>query len=105
MIVRSVDGKVIGKMDNGVFVKEVRGSIHMLTSPRGWGIDVEAYNQDIKPHCAEIQVHDMETDLLYTSTARNFDEKKIYINRGFGGQFVLLLKDWSVKSREQLSLL
>lgn len=105
MIVHSTDGRVIGSIDNGVFFKKVRGSIHRLNRPPAWAIDSEAYDSKIRHSCRSIVVDDTESGTRYLVSVALFDDKKGYLNRGHGGQYYLVMKYWQVMSKEQSRLL
>jgi hypothetical protein len=98
---RSVDGKLIGTLDAGVFTKKVRGSIHRVRTPPGWAIDKLAYDEHLVGKCHTIVIVDTEAHLRYTVSFAKFDEKKILMNRGYGAQYLLVLLYWQVSSDKQ----
>ena len=104
-LVRLSNGKVAGRVENGVFVKPVRGSRHMLRTPRAWAVDAEAYDS-IRQHIDLIVVEDQETGINYRATPEIFDAFKGSLDRGFGNQYFLPLARWQVerKDERQLSL-
>ena len=104
MIIRSTDGKIIGDMDKGVFTKKVDGKVHMLRGPLAWAMDSEAYKRDIRPWCHTIIVEDSQSKLVYSISLETFDSNKVYMDRGYGGQYFVILKHWQVKSQGQVSL-
>ena len=105
MIVRSVDGKVIGNLEGGVFSKRVRGRIHMLRSPRAWAIDARAYDTEIRQYTHTIEVYDMDTQLTYRCSTALFDSKRGMLDRKFGKQYFLPMHHWQVLTKEQRGLL
>ena len=105
MIVRSVDGKIIGNLDNGVFSKRVRGRVHMLRSPRAWAIDARAYDTKIVQHANTIEVYDMDTQLTYRCSTELFDLHKGTMDRKFGKQYFLPIHHWDMLTKEQGRLL
>ena len=50
-IVRSQDGKIIGQVEDGVFLKRVKKSIHLLHKPPAWAIDCKAFWDHIRFKC------------------------------------------------------
>jgi hypothetical protein len=104
MILKSVDGKMIGNLDVGVFTKRVRGSIHRVRTPPGWAIDQRAYDENLVGNCGTIVVEDVEARLRYTVSFRTFDEKKVRMNRGYGDQYLLPLHYWQVTNIAQRRL-
>jgi len=87
-------GKFAGTFENGVYSKNVRGSVHMLRSPLGWSIDKDIVDNLARLGCVEIQIFDKESKTLYYARFEDFTEKAIPLNRGFGEQLVLSLNYW-----------
>lgn len=104
MILTSVDGKVIGELEDGILTKRVKGSIHRLRTPPAWAIDKLAYEK-CAGHCHTIVIIDMEANLRYYVGFKTFDDKKMYLNRGYGEQYCLPLKYWQVTSVAQMALI
>jgi hypothetical protein len=71
-LVRLPNGKVAGRVEDGVLVKPVRGSKHMLRRPPAWAIDAEAYDQ-VRTEIDKVKVIDTETDTEYHASADVFD--------------------------------
>lgn len=105
MIVRSSDGKIIGDIENYVFTKRVRGSVHMLRVPPGWGIDAEAFVKSVLPLTDKIRIEDVENGSVYEIATRVFDDKKFRLKRKFGIQFVVTLNYWHEIRKGQKVLL
>jgi len=103
--VRLADGRVAGRVENGIFVKSVRGSKHMLKTPRAWAVDAEAYDS-IRRDINMIVIEDQECGLKYRATPDTFDAFKGLLDRGFGRQYFLPLARWQVEEEgaRQLSL-
>jgi hypothetical protein len=104
-LVRLANGKVAGRVEDGVFVKPVRGSRHMLRTPRAWAVDAEAYDR-IRQDIHLIVVEDEESSINYRATPEIFDAYRGSLDRGFGHQYFLPLARWQVerKDKRQLSL-
>lgn len=105
MIVRSSDGKIIGDIENGVFIKRVYGSSHMLKTPPAWAIDCKAFLDSVIPHAHRIRVEDKDTGVAYEIATGVFSDHKVYVDRGFGAQYFVPLKYWHEIHKEQPSLL
>jgi hypothetical protein len=99
-------GKIIGYLEEGAFIKVVTGSKHRLRYPPAWAIDAEAFDTEVKPNATEIVVIDRETGIKYHTPVQTFDRLKGELNRGFGRQYFLLLNHWQVEENgnRQLSL-
>jgi len=95
MIVYGNGGRVIGDIDDGIFIKRVDGRKHMLQKPRAWAIDAMAYVHHILPNCRTILIGDDHAKLNYEVSIEIFERHKGYVNRGHGGQFFLTLNHWT----------
>ncbi len=105
MIVRSTDGtRIIGSIELGTFTKRVRGTVHMLRIPRGWGIDLQPFITSIRPNCHTIIIEAIASGIKYKVSTKLFDDKKMYLNRGFSPQYVLPIKYWMVTTKTQKAL-
>lgn len=96
-IVRSIDGRIIGRIEGQTFVKPVCGSRHQLKSPPAWAVDAEAFDQHVKPRCSLLRVEDRETNTVYETPVAYFDQHKGEFDRGFGRQYFLVLSKWEVR--------
>jgi hypothetical protein len=105
VIVQSVDGKIIGDIEKGVFTKRVDGRVHMLRQPPAWAIDVRAFVKDVRPNCHTIVVEDTHAQLTYSVSVQLFSDKKGALDRRYGAQYYLPLKYWTVRSSSQKELL
>ena len=101
-----VGEKIIGRLEDGIFYKHVRGSCHMLLKPRAWAIDAEAFDNEIKPNVTELVAIDKETGIEYHCPVEKFDRHKGELDRGFGRQYFLTLNHWEARGNghHQLSL-
>jgi hypothetical protein len=100
------DGKVIGTLENGRFIKHVVGSRHMLRKPPAWAIDATAFDDEILPYASEVVIVDRETGTTYRLATETFAQHKFKFNRGYGNQYACLLKHFEVEKDgvRQLSL-
>lgn len=94
MIVKTVDNKVVGSLDNGIFTKQVQGSKHMLLTPPAWAVDAYIYDHVLKGHCYKITIVDRENNKKYSALFKTFEEHKGIITRDFGKQYFLTLNWW-----------
>lgn len=93
-IVRSIDGNIIGSIENGVFTKRVQGSAHMFRTPPAWAIDCKAFLEEIFLQAHMIRVVEKESGTVYEIGTRTFNNRKVYFDRGFGPQYFVPLKYW-----------
>jgi len=87
-------GRAIGRLIGRQYHKLVTRPDQILRSPPGFGFDVWAMDFYVLPRVDEIIVEDRVNRRLYRSTAINFVEHRIQINRGAGPQYVLPLAYW-----------
>ena len=101
-----VNGRIIGKIEDGIFTKSVIGSKHMLRCPPAWAIQGDAFENEVKTNAKEIVVIDKETNIQYRTTVEIFDSQKGTLDRGFGKQYFLTLNHWEERGNghHQLSL-
>lgn len=91
----SVGGRVVGEVVESRFIKRVKASRHMLREPRGWGFDVESLDSAIDLGAEVVEVHDTETDTVYSASIGRILNKGFRFNRGHGPQICLPLKFWN----------
>jgi hypothetical protein len=87
-------GRAIGRLIGRQYHKLITRSDQILRSPPGFGFDVWAMDFYVLPRVDEIVVEDRVNKRVYRSTAANFIEHRIQINRGAGPQYVLPLSYW-----------
>lgn len=97
-------GKVIGKLENGVLKKIVRGSVHMLQKPKGWAWDKHVIEETKILGGKSIEITDTETQTKYKAKLDDFEFFGIAFNRGYGEQIVLPIKYWSIIKDDVLQL-
>lgn len=93
-IVRSIDGNIIGSVENGVFTKRVQGSTHMLKTPPAWAIDCKAFLEQVFFHAHTIRIVEKKSKAIYEISTKTFNNRKVYFDRGFGPQYFVPLKYW-----------
>lgn len=95
-IVRNRQGRVVGKIVDRIFIKEVYGNKHMLRKPVAWAIDCDIFDRVIKPLCYSIHITDKDTGHKYIVGVETFNANKQKISRKFGNQYYLELIHWKV---------
>ena len=104
-IVRAQDGKIIGHIEGGVFLKRVKASVHQLQRPPGWAIDCKAFWDHIRFQCSTIRIEDIESGTVYEIDTKVFDRQKVYFDRKFGAQYFCPMKYWHQIRKGQKALL
>lgn len=98
-------GRVVGVVRGDVFIKHIRGSVHMLQRPPAIAFDVSSLADAARAGAAWAEVTDTETGQTYRArldTIRNYGR---VFNRGYGEQIYLPLAMWgSDDEPAQLSL-
>lgn len=69
---------MVGTLDRGTFYKEVTKSIHLFRKLDAWGIDAKTLHS--LPVGTRIRIHDIEDDVIYTTTKEVFMENKQYFH-------------------------
>lgn len=87
------EGKTIGVIINGIFRKEVSGSLHHVRHPAGWATDAFAWDE-IGDKLIGIMLHDTETDDYYSMTVDEFMANCMLMDRGFGLQYFVADECW-----------
>ena len=87
-------GRTIGRLIGRQYHKLVSRPDQILRSPPGFGFDIWAMDFFVLPRVDEIVVEDRVNGRVYRSSAENFKQHRIEINRGAGPQYVLPLAYW-----------
>jgi hypothetical protein len=87
-------GRAIGRLIGRQYHKLITRPDQILRSPPGFGFDIWAMDFYVLPRVDEIVVEDRVNKRIYRSTAANFVEHRMQINRGAGPQYVLPLTYW-----------
>ena len=93
----SVGGRVVGEVVEGKFIKRVKASRHMLREPKGWGLDVESLESARAYGAESVEIHDIETGIIYAASMSRILNKGFRLNRGFGHQVCLTLQHWTIR--------
>lgn len=94
MRLRTDDGVVVAHLVDGILIKKVRESRHMLRSPRAWAFDKSIIETANKHGAKYIRIEAGDTGKTYTVTMKRFIEKAMPLRRGFNSQLALVLKFW-----------
>lgn len=89
-------GQVIGQW----FTKHIQGSKHMLRAPRAICLDAQNIVDAEKAGATCIEIHDNETNRVYTTTFATFKAKCFRVTRGDGHQLGLTLDQWSIDGQQ-----
>ena len=92
--IMKVNGKEYGRIVGTTFVKNVKKSKHMLKKPVGWAIDKWVLDHAILGGVKTIKINESEQKSTYQVDVQHFQEHCFEIDRGFGTQYVLVLKEW-----------
>jgi hypothetical protein len=90
-------GRAIGRLVGRQYQKVVTRPDQVLRSPPGFGFDVWAMDTFVLPRVDELVVEDKVNGRRYRSTADNFRQRRLLINRGAGPQYVLPLTYWQAE--------
>lgn len=89
MIYKNVQGKMIGKIANGIYCKQVKKSKHLLRKWDAWGIDQTILDDLVKEGILEIAIYELEENAVYTVSVKDFIEKGILADFGYSKQVFL----------------
>lgn len=99
-----VQGRVVGQVEGRTFRKTVRGSKHRLRRPPAWALDVASLDEAEALGARFVEIHDVESDLLYRASIADIRQWGFVLDRGHGLQIALRLEFWATKDPRQLSL-
>jgi len=89
------DGKIIGAIRGDVFIKRVDASKHFLRVPPAIGFDVDAIVTARERGAKFAEVFDRESKHTYRAPLSLIESRGFVVNRGYGHQVALPLKDWT----------
>jgi hypothetical protein len=84
-----------GELHGDVYSKTVSGSIHRLKRPPAWAVDARDLVEAERRGAVRIEICDLETQITYTATIEQFRARALPVNRGYGPQLALELRDWT----------
>ena len=89
-----VNGRTVGQVIDGVFVKDVSSSKHFLHTPEAIAYTIDSLHAAQRAGAEYCQVLDTDTGIKYrASIAKIFDMGKKF-NYGWGDQIYLTLSNW-----------
>tara|TARA_R100001244_G_C5140014_1_gene127664 strand:+ start:129 stop:461 length:333 start_codon:yes stop_codon:yes gene_type:complete len=106
MKLRTHDGVVVANLVGTTVVKIAKEKIHMLQKPPSWSFDRNIIDDAYANGATDIRIETTDTNKVYKSSIKNFIDKAIALDRGFGRQVALPIEDWTTITPEgkQMSL-
>lgn len=90
-------GKMIGKLDGGIYKKTVSAKKHKFNKLDAWGVD-DSILQEL-PEETRIEIFDKDTKTVFVTTAREFRQDCTYLEfSGYGLQGFLPLEKFRQES-------
>jgi len=86
---RNKQGKMIGKTSDGIFSKRVKKSKHLLRKWDAWGIDKTVLDTIVREGLQDIVIHELEENIVYKVSVKDFVEKGILADFGHSNQIFL----------------
>ena len=100
-----VNGRVVGRVEDGVFRKRLRASVHFLKRPPAIAFDVDSLYDAQDAGATRVEVTDAETGRVYVARIADILRDGRRFNRGFGDQVYYLLTRWRAPDApEQMAL-
>lgn len=81
-------------LSGGVLIKNSTASKHFLRVPPAIAVDAEIFREAVEQGAEYVQVFEKESGLYYTATVEQFLKRGFKVNRGYGEQIALLLREW-----------
>ena len=106
MKLRTYDGIPVAELIGTTVVKRVKEKTHMLRTPPSWAFDKQIIDEAYANGATDIRIEATDTDKVYKTTMKTFMDIAITLERGFGRQVALLIKNWTTTTPEghQMSL-
>ncbi len=98
-------GRKVGEVRGATFYKTISAAKHFLRQPPAIAFDISTLADAERAGARIVQVTDRDTGNIYRAAIHTIRRKGIYINRGFGEQIALALKEWSVNGAPQVEQL
>lgn len=93
-------GKVVGQVANGVFVKSIVGSKHILRKPRAIAFDVRSLRDAQDYGATRVAVQDIENGTVYAASIKEIMEHGFTLDRGFGKQVALPINKFQISVKD-----
>lgn len=89
----------------GIAWKTVQGSIHLMRMYNAWALDSWAFDKLIELGITEFRIKDTETNIVYITSMKNWQNHKGEFDWGYNPQTYLPLNKWSIEDPKQPRLL
>lgn len=99
------NGNVVGVVEGGAFCKTLSSGKHFLRTPPAIALDVSTLHDAEQAGATRVVITDKDTANKYSADITRIRAKGFAIDRGFGLQIALPLKDWHISKPEQPELL
>jgi hypothetical protein len=93
-------GKKIGVIDGESFVKEIRGSKHIMRKPHAIFFDIQSLRDVERLGCKRVRVTDKETGDIYAAELSLIWQHAIYKNYGYGEQVGLAVNLFTITRKD-----
>lgn len=100
-IIRLPNGRIVGKVSKGIFIKRLKASQHFLRVPPAIAFDISTLVDAEKAGASNVEVEDTESGKTYSASMGVIWGKGREIDRGWGKQWALTLDHWRVKGDAQ----
>lgn len=97
---QALRGPAHGQVRGDVWRKSVRGSVHMLRTPRAWCFDVGDLGAAEAVGVRLVLVHDLESLRKHYATIATVRARGFALDRGHGRQVALALEHWRPTPQE-----
>lgn len=102
-------GRIVGRVREGVFYKTVQASKHMWRNPPAWALDVQSLLDAERAGARLVDIHDSEAGAHYRASIDEVRRRGFVFDCGHGCQVALPLELWAVtrpgqERAEQLAL-
>lgn len=95
--IRLPDGRVVGHVAGGRFVKSVSRRKHFYARYGGWAADVASLDEAERAGASVVEIHDQDTGVTYEAELATMRAQGYRIEHGrHGAQVVLPLRFWRV---------
>lgn len=90
------NGKAVGAVRDGVFVKRVQASKHFLHKPPAICLDAGSLADAEKAGARRVEVTDLETGRVYRADVATIRQHGQKLDRGHGAQVALSIGKWAI---------
>jgi len=103
-VIIKVNGKPIGSVIDGVFIKHVSSKKHFLRQPPAIGFEVSSLKDAMDAGAKEVLIIDKDTGDEYRASIQYIINWGMEIDRGWGIQIALPIRKWSKMPKAQMGL-